>query len=101
MGFLPRQVIRRVVEKRARAVRRCWEAYLKAHPSSAPRFAVRFVINPKGYVESVEARGTSLDSAEVVQCAVDIVKRLRFPAPRAPPGYLRVTYPFILDVSRG
>jgi TonB family protein len=85
-----------VVEKRIGAVRRCLQPYLKTHPMSVPRVTTRFVINPKGRVESVEVAEPSSNPPDINQCLVNIVEALRFPAPEAN-GYVKVTYPFILD----
>jgi len=99
-GFLPMHVIRNGVEKRHGAVRGCWKPYLKTFPMSEPRVQVRFVIDPKGRIESAEVTYSNMNSPNVEKCVVDIVKALRFPPPEAH-GYITVTYPFMAKPPGG
>jgi len=99
-GFLPPKLIRETIEERISAVRRCWKSYLASDGVSEPRVVARFVINPRGRVDSVDVVHSSFNRPEVDQCVAKIVKALRFPWPRNPTGYVTVTYPFMRDNAR-
>jgi TonB family protein len=81
-------------------MRLCWESALKLNPTTAPSLTVRFVIDPTGHVASVEPLSTNARDPEVDRCVLRAVKALVFPAPEGP-GYVTVTYPFIIEITGG
>jgi hypothetical protein len=86
-------VIRRVIHRGIYAVSQCWTQ------ESGDKITVRFVIDARGHVASVQKvdRGTGL--ASVDKCILNAVKGLTFPASTG--GRVVVTYPFIVQRAGG
>jgi len=94
-GSLAREVIQRVIRQNVAAVRYCYESELRREPSLTGRLGVRFIIGPRGTVQSATAQpGSTLQNATVTACVLRQVRRWRFPAP-AGGGVVMVNYPFI------
>ncbi|MBI5489076.1 MAG: AgmX/PglI C-terminal domain-containing protein [Deltaproteobacteria bacterium] len=95
-GGLSKEAIRRIVQQAQPDVRRCYEAALRRDPSVAGRVTVRLVIAADGLVQGALATGDETGDEALVDCLLDAVSGLTFPAAD------RVTvvgYPFQLQPS--
>ena len=56
--------------------------------------AIYFTIDPTGSVAEASVRETSINDENVEQCAVKVMRSLKFPQPKGG-GIVVVTYPFV------
>lgn len=94
-GSLPREVIRRVVQRHQGEVRACYEQGLARRPALEGRVTVSFVISANGSVQSAAIGSSTLDDEAVAGCIVQAVRGWVFPAPDGG-GVVGVSYPFVL-----
>jgi len=85
----PADLERRMNQAR-RELRRCYEDALKSEPTLAGELVLEIEIDTQGSSTKVLPAG-ALAAHAVAACAVGVVKRLRFPAPRR--GKVSVRYP--------
>ena len=86
--------IKETVQLARPEVGRCYQRGLERDPQMAGRVAVRFVIEADGSAQHVapDPGKTTLSDAQVVDCVLAVIKKLRFPEPEG--GRVFVTYPF-------
>jgi hypothetical protein len=92
-GSLRKEDIRRAINRNINAVRACFESAVVRNPDCERKIVVRFKINRRGRVASVEQVGQNRADREHTQCVLDAVRAMEFPAPEGD-GYVIVTYPF-------
>ena len=90
--------VKRVLLRRHSDVRRCWEPLLRDSPETTGQVRVAFTLTASGAAEAVRIASSTLDTELPDRCLVELVRRTRFPAPRAG-GKLEVTYPFELEAT--
>jgi TonB family protein len=93
VGALSQDEVGRVVRAALPRVRHCYERALGPDPELTGKLAARFTIGGDGRVADADADESSLPEA-VDRCVVDVVRTLRFPAPRGG-GVVVVRYPFV------
>jgi Ca-activated chloride channel family protein len=93
-GSLDKNIIRRVIRRRQRGLRYCYEKGLTRNPNLGGKLEVTWTIDSKGRVTAVELGESMLKDAKVEGCIVRQIKRWRFPAPKGG-GAVKVRYPFI------
>jgi hypothetical protein len=94
-GGLDRDEIAAVIQRHLGQIRFCYEEGLQVKPNLNGRVAIRFFINPQGYVSTANISSTSMHSNQVEGCIVGKLKTWKFPEPRG--GVIvKVTYPFVL-----
>jgi hypothetical protein len=93
VGALSQDEVGRVVRAALPRVRHCYERALGPDPELTGKLAARFTIGADGRVADAGADESSLPG-EVDRCVVDVVRTLRFPAPRGG-GVVVVRYPFV------
>lgn len=88
-------VIRNVVLAHRKAVRACYDAGRKKHPTLEGDMTIHFVLAPDGKVESAELniQRSNITAASVVACAVKVIKSIQFP-PSSRGMETTVNYPF-------
>ncbi len=94
-GSLDKELIRQVIRRNIGQIKYCYEKELQTKPNLAGKVAVRFLITPKGTVQTAKvAEGTTLRDAAVGDCITLRVRSWRFPEPKGG-GSVIVTYPFV------
>jgi Ca-activated chloride channel family protein len=86
------EMIRRVVQARENATRRCYNEALARDRTIAGRIAINFVITSRGKVASAIVQETNTDR-KLGNCVARAMKDLSFPATPGTGWYI-VTYPF-------
>lgn len=96
-GTLPKAVIDERVQNVLPAAQACYQRELAKHPSLRGTVSLRFVVAPDGKVAHAEAdpADTTLDAAPAVECILNEVRRLEFPAPKG--GRVFVSYPLSFE----
>ena len=92
-GCLKPEVVRRVLGRVKSQAKYCYEKELPRNPNLSGKVTTAFVIGATGAVKSVTIPESTMGNANVEQCLVRVVKRLRFPP--CPGGVAQVTYPWI------
>jgi metallo-beta-lactamase class B len=92
-GGLEPHVVRRVVNRRMKDVRFCYEHALAADPMLTGRIVVKFTIGAHGEVVASEVQSSTMARPAFEACVTAVVRRLGFPYAQ-PPGPVTVTYPF-------
>jgi hypothetical protein len=88
-GKLDGDVVTRYLNKNAANFQLCYEKPLLGNPSIAGQITLVFDIDTTGKVTSAKTTGNMND--EVEKCAVGVVSRISFPAPKK--GSVEVGYP--------
>lgn len=93
-GHLSKDEIKKTVQLARPEVGRCYERGLERDSEMTGTVAVRLVIEADGSVQDVspDPGKTTLSDAQVVDCVLAAMKKLRFPQPED--GRVFVTYPF-------
>jgi hypothetical protein len=86
---LDRTTIDRVIMKRSRYIRACYEKELTAKPDLEGKVTVKFRIEPDGKTTNVKASGMV---PNLNACIVQQFKKLVFPRSASPAG---LTYPLV------
>jgi len=84
--------IRKVVGKRAGALRNCYERQLLADPKLAGKIIMKWKIMLDGSVKDEGVKNTTMNNAKVERCLARVLKRMRFVKPDG--GICVVEYPF-------
>lgn len=98
---LDMDAIAEVIQRNIGQVRKCYEKGLKGNAALGGRVAVKFVISPKGRVNTAGIGSSSINSNIVEHCILQHLKRWKFPLPDGG-VFVKVSYPFLLKrVGRG
>lgn len=91
-GRIPPEVIQNPVRRHFHCFRRCYERALPTSPNLAGSVTVSFAIQ-RGTGAVIRAKGssTTIASQAVIDCVVDEMRGVQFPAPDR--GDITVTYP--------
>ena len=89
------EVIAKVIKDNRKPFRDCFEAAAKELPELEGTMTIHFVLDPEGNVKNGELNGSrsTLRAASVVDCAVNALKRMKFP-PSSRGMESVVNYPF-------
>jgi hypothetical protein len=100
-GDIDPVAVRSVIRAHADEVRRCYEAYLTAHPDAAGQVALKWIIGADGNVRDpiLLREKTTLPGNEVPECVAERLKTWQFPQPRNG-GIAIITYPWIMRPPR-
>lgn len=98
-GHLSKDEIKKTVQLARPEVGGCYERGLERDPQMAGTVAVRLVIEADGSAQHVtpDPGKTTLSDAQVVDCVLAAMKKLRFPQPEG--GRVFVTYPFRFEAQ--
>ncbi|MCA9521146.1 MAG: energy transducer TonB [Myxococcales bacterium] len=92
-GFCSRENIRRVVGRRAGALRACYEQELQVNNKLAGKVTVRWTINASGMVSGASIAQSTLNSSSVHSCILRRVRFMRFDKPQG--GICIIQWPFV------
>lgn len=96
---LRRADVKRVVRRRAREAKFCFERAVTQHPQLAGTLTIQWTILPDGAVGKVRLVEDGLKIDAVGRCIMRVIKRWTFPRPDAS-GSVQVTYPFTLKAPK-
>ncbi len=99
-GCLTQEVVLRVLNRVQSQAKYCYEKELQRNPNLEGKVACRFVIGATGSVQTADVAESTMGNANVEQCLVRVVQRLKFP-PCAGGGVAEVTYPWIFKAGGG
>lgn len=97
-AFCKESNIRDVVQKRANALRNCYEQQLLANPDLSGKIVVFWKIGLDGKVSEASIKSTTMNNARVESCLTQTVRRLRFDKPDG--GICVVEFPFIFTSAQ-
>lgn len=92
---LSKRLIREIIGQQIDEVRSCYAAELGDPPSVTGIVQVKFIISPKGRVQTAALESSSLGRQRAETCIVNLVQTWTFPPPEGG-GIVVVTYPFVL-----
>src|SRR5690606_22262525 len=96
-GHLSKDEIKKTVQLARPEVGRCYQQGLERDPEMAGTVAVRLVIEGDGSAQHVapDPGKTTLSDAQVVDCVLAVIKKLRFPEPEAGRGSVPYAFRFV------
>ena len=97
-AFCKESNIRDVVQKRANALRNCYEQQLLANPDLSGKIVVFWKIGLDGMLTDASIKSTTKNNAKVESFLTHTVRRLRFDAPDG--GICVVEFPFIFTAAK-
>ena len=97
-AFCKESNIRDVVQKRANALRNCYEQQLLANPDLAGKIIVFWKIGLDGKVTDASIKSSTMNNAKVESCLTQTVRRLRFDPPDG--GICVIEFPFVFAAAQ-
>ncbi|MBN2493930.1 MAG: TonB family protein [Deltaproteobacteria bacterium] len=98
VGGLSQQVVGRYIERYWAQFKYCYERELARSPDLYGKITTTFTISGSGRVSEAQVLQSSMHNANVEQCLLRAIRRIRFPPPRGG-GQVIVTYPFLLRTA--
>ncbi len=95
-GSITRSAVRRVMQRHANVIRRCYERSLLQNPDLAGRVTVQFTILATGSVTAAAIGSSTVNNSAMEQCILGEVSRLRFPS-FGDGDSVTITYPFVFN----
>lgn len=76
------EVIQKLVQDNRKPVRECYEKARKQIPDLKGTMTIHFVLDPEGKVKEavLNVEKSEVKSPDVVKCAVEVIKKIKFPA---------------------
>lgn len=96
-GVLDSNSVSRVVSRRQRAIKNCYEKRLKVNNKLKGKVKIRFTIEQSGRVRKASVAQNTTGDPAVGSCIVSQIKRWRFPKPDG--GSVTVAFPFVFTPS--
>ena len=93
-GGLDKEVIAQYIKSQLGQILFCYERQLSATPDLFGKLAVKFIIDPKGGVESQKINESTIKNAFLEGCVLQRIKNWKFPVPEGGTKVI-VTYPFM------
>ncbi len=97
-AFCKESNIRDVVQKRANALRNCYEQQLLANPDLAGKIIVFWKIGLDGKVTDASIKSTTMSNNKVESCLTQTIRRLRFDPPDG--GICVIEFPFVFAAAQ-
>jgi TonB family protein len=96
-GVLDSNSVSKVVKRRSRAIKNCYEKRLKLNNKLKGKVKVRFTIEQSGRARKVSVVSNTTGDSVVGTCIANQIKRWRFPKPDG--GSVTVAFPFVFTPS--
>ncbi len=96
-GFCKQSHIQSVVKRRASAIRACYEQRLQVKPKLQGKLTARWTIGVDGSVTNASATANTVGDAEVTNCVLRVLRRMRFQKPEG--GICVVQWPFVFSAG--
>jgi hypothetical protein len=97
-GCLSEQQVGRVLSRVHNQARYCYEKELPRNPNLSGKVTTFFIIGSTGAVQTTKISASTMNDAQVEDCLVRVIQRLRFP-PCQGGGIAEVTYPWIFKAG--
>jgi TonB family protein len=98
VGGLSQEVVGRYIKRYWAQFKYCYERELSKDPNLYGKITITFTIAGNGRVSEAQVIQTSMHSANVEECVLRVVRRIRFPQPKGG-GQVVVTYPFMFTTA--
>jgi TonB family protein len=98
IGGLSQEVVGRYIKRYWAQFKFCYERELSKNPNLYGKITTTFTIAGNGRVTEAQAIQTTMHNANVEQCLLRVIRRIRFPAPKGG-GEVIVTYPFMFTTA--
>ncbi len=102
MGWVDKELIRKVIQDHASHIRYCYEQQLTVNPRLQGKVSIKWVINGDGTVSNaqIDRFGTTLEDGKLHECMMARITSWQFPKPKGG-GIAVITYPWILRTADG
>jgi len=94
-GGIDEKGVRLALRRRENGIRQCYERALKSNASLKGKVVLEWIINEQGKVVKVQVIQSTVGDSQVVDCIVDIISKIRFPA--ATQGIVPVRKTFVFE----
>ncbi len=98
VGGLSQEVVGRYIQRYWAQFKYCYERELTKDPNLYGKITVTFTIAGNGRVSEASIIQTTMNNANVEECVLRVVRRIRFPTPKGG-GEVIVTYPFMFTTA--
>lgn len=98
VGGLSQQVVGRYIKRYWAQFKYCYERQLTKDPNLYGKITITFTIAGNGRVSDSTVIQSTMHNANVEECVLRVVRRIRFPAPKGG-GEVIVTYPFMFTTA--
>ncbi|MBN2499089.1 MAG: TonB family protein [Deltaproteobacteria bacterium] len=98
VGGLSQEVVGKYIKRYWAQFKFCYERELSKNPNLYGKITTTFTIAGNGRVSEAQVIHSSMHNANVEQCLLRVIRRIRFPAPRGG-GQVIVTYPFMFTTA--
>ena len=98
IGGLSQEVVGRYIQRYWAQFKYCYERELTKDPNLYGKVTVTFTIAGNGRVSEASVIQTTMNNANVEECVLRVVRRIRFPTPKGG-GEVIVTYPFMFTTA--
>ena len=98
VGGLSQEVVGRYIKRYWAQFKYCYERELSKDPNLYGKVTITFTIAGNGRVSEAQVIQTTMHNANVEECVLRVVRRIRFPQPKGG-GQVIVTYPFMFTTA--
>lgn len=98
VGGLSQEVVGRYIKRYWAQFKYCYERELSKDPNLYGKITTTFTIAGNGRVSEANVIQSTMHNANVEECVLRVVRRIRFPAPKGA-GEVIVTYPFMFTTA--
>ncbi len=98
VGGLSQEVVGRYIQRYWNQFKYCYERELTKDPNLYGKITMTFTISGNGRVGDASVIQTTMNNANVEECVLRVVRRIRFPEPKGG-GEVIVTYPFMFTTA--
>jgi TonB family protein len=98
VGGLSQEVVGRYIKRYWAQFKYCYERELSKDPNLYGKITITFTIAGNGRVSEAQVIQTTMHNANVEECVLRVVRRIRFPQPKGG-GQVIVTYPFMFTTA--
>ena len=89
---LDRALIEAAIDPHRGDIAGCYQRIRQDHPELQGKVTVKIVIDKGGSVSKADLKSTTLNDADVEQCVIELLRKVRFPEPRGG-GIVIMSYP--------
>ena len=93
-GSLHKVIVQKVAKMHQKEIQACYEKELIKKTGISGQLIVNWVITPRGTVEQIKIKESTLNNKNVEKCIVDVLKSWKYPTPKDG-GSVSVEFPFI------
>jgi len=98
IGALSQKVVGDYIKRYWAQFKFCYERELSKNPNLYGKISINFTIDGSGRVSEATTIQTTMNNANVEECLLRVIRRIRFPQPKGG-GEVIVTYPFLFQTA--